>query len=80
MKINVLQDIRADFPFCNSGVVRAGIHEVDMNPHGAVSCVSNTGVLIGVKLDEFEFLTIEDRDEWLKIAHPNIPKVTQNGI
>lgn len=83
MKVIILNDVRGGHPFIDSstqdptehGVVKAGIHEAYMNLHGAVSCISDKGKKIGIMLDEFEFLSEEDRQEWLAIAHPNIPRV-----
>ena len=55
--------------------IEIGIYEANLNPLGAVSVKSVDGEMVGVKLDEFEFLTIEDRNEWINIAYRDIPKV-----
>ena len=75
MKILVLKAISSDFPFHNAGVIRQGIHEAKMNPLGAISCISDKGQPIGVKLNEFRFTSSRDRDDWIAIAYPNIPCV-----
>ncbi len=77
MKILILQDVLADFPFLNAGKIKAGIHEAKMNKNGAVSCMSDTGEFIGVKLGEFKFLSSSDRENWVKIAYPDLPKVAK---
>ncbi|GAH14711.1 unnamed protein product [marine sediment metagenome] len=75
MKIYVVKDIKSDFPFSDAGKVKIGIHEAIMNKHGAISCKSDKNELIGIKLDEFKFISHRDREEWIKIAYPKIPKI-----
>ncbi len=55
--------------------IEIGIYEAILNKNGAVSVKSENDEMVGVKLDEFEFLTANDRQELIKIAHPNIPSV-----
>lgn len=77
MKIYINQIIRGCTFFPPQLVAKPGIHEAKFNQYGAVS-VEIDGRSLGVKLDEFLFLSKEDREEWLKIAHPNIPEIKEN--
>ena len=70
MKVRVLRDVRSDLPFILPGsavVVKAGFHEIGMNPHGAIHAVLDDGTTLGLRLDEFEFLTLNDANEWRRI-------------
>ena len=74
MKIIILKPVTADFPF-KAGTVKPGIHEATTNKNGAVSCLSDTGDAIGIKLDEFIFYSVVDREKWVRLVIPNIPDI-----
>ena len=78
MKIKIIKRIVPESPVMKFKPIETGIYDAMLNPLGAVSVKSDDGEFVGVKLDEFEFLTVEDRNEWVNIAHPNIPKVMEH--
>jgi len=83
MKIKIIKAIRGGHIVSNLSfsTIKPGIYDVDhMNPQGAISIKSEDGKRVGVKPDEFEFLSEMDRYYWIKIAYPNIPSVTKTGI
>ena len=56
--------------------IMPGPYEVDYtNQNGAISVLSPDGKRVGVKLDEFEFTSEQDRADWMEIAYPNAPRV-----
>jgi len=77
MKVFVKKNIRSDNYIDYVGIVKKGVHVAIINQNGAISCKSDTFELIGIKLDEFEFLSKEDRESWISIAYPNIPIVRE---
>lgn len=66
-KVQVLKDVRSDLPFINMGdrgfVVRAGEHECDSNPYGAISVKAENGKMLGIKPSEYEVIS------WVKSPH-----------
>lgn len=62
-------------PIIDAGFVEPGTHEAHFNKNGAISVMSNKNQLMGVMLDELKFLSPEDREEWIKLAHPNVPGI-----
>ena len=78
MKIKIIKRIVPESPVMKFKPIKLGIYEAELNPMGAVSVKSDDGEVVGVKLDEFEFLTVEDRNEWINITFPDIPKVIKH--
>lgn len=78
MKIKIIKRLVPENKLLPFTPIEIGIHEAHLNKNGAVSVKSENDEMVGVKLDEFEFLTENDRAEWIKIAHPNIPEVSKD--
>ena len=78
MKIYIPKRVESDFSFISNAFVELAVYEAKINPQGAVSVITKDGTSLGIKLDEFLFLSKEDRDAWINIAHPNIPDIKEN--
>lgn len=53
--IRLLRDVRGDLAF--STVARAGVHKAYLNRLGAVSVIAENGQILGIKPDEFEWIS-----------------------
>jgi hypothetical protein len=73
IRIRMIQDVNPDFPFLlsqderkNTYLLKGQDYDAMTNPQGAISAICDTGVHLGVKPNEFEFL---EAPEWVLIAH-----------
>jgi len=81
MKIKVIKVIRPEIPVLGMSFIpiKLGIYDVEFNKNGAASVRSEDGKSIGVKPDEFVFLSESDRSEWIRRFNINIPGVQPGG-
>lgn len=55
VKVRLPRDVQGDWPIGHHCIARAGVHEADLNPLGAVSVKAENGNLLGIKPDEMEW-------------------------
>lgn len=56
-RVVLLKEVRGDFPIGHNTIAPAGVYDAFLNPHGAVAVIAENGQMLGVKPDEFEWLT-----------------------
>ena len=78
MNIKIIETIGPENVVFDFKPINPGIYEAHFNKNGAVSVYNDDGVKIGVKLNEFLFLSKEDLFEWIKIVEPGYPGVIKD--
>jgi hypothetical protein len=58
-RVMVLKTVRGDFPIGHNCIAEPGIYDAYVNPQGAVSVRASNGELLGLKPNEFKWLTGE---------------------
>lgn len=69
-RVLVLRTVTADGPGGWDTRVSPGVHACESNKYGAISVVSNTGSLLGLRPNEFEVL------EWIPNPHVGQSHIT----